>query len=326
MKKGKLVFLICLGMLMMGCNRTVSEHQEEDIQIHRFEQVLFKTEPQQLRQKLIEVKEEFNSPLLSVYPDDQQYMQMLSGYVADPVVKEIFRITDSCYPQLFWLEHQLTEAFEKMQQLHPVMQCNRVYSFVGCDFNYADRVVFDQGDLRISLDQYALQKMKSYNYFDTPQYILAQCDSSRILPDCMAAIARNYIVKPEGDNLTMLDYIIMEGKVQYFLSQVLPDVDEATRLRYSKEQLAWMEKGEEMVWAYFVQNRLLYESDYMRIHNFIDEAPKTNIFKDSAPRTVEYIGSHIIKAYMEKNKVGLAELFENANSQQILSQSGYRPK
>ena len=30
--------------------------------------------------------------------------------------------------------------------------------------------------------------------------------------------------------------------------------------------------------------------------------------------------------YIQKNKVDLAELFENANSQQILSQSGYRPK
>ncbi|MCQ2262469.1 MAG: DUF2268 domain-containing protein [Bacteroidales bacterium] len=317
------ILLICC---LVCCNHKSDKHQENDIQIKRFEQVLFKTDPQKLPQKLFEVKDDFDSPLISLYPDDPQYMQMLSGFVADPVVKDIFHITDSCFPELFWLEHQLTEAFEKMQELHPAMRCDKVFSFVGCDFNYATRVVYDEGDLRISLDQYALPHMQQYGFFQTPQYILAQCDSTRILPDCLATIARNYIVKPEGEQLSLLDYMVMEGKVQYFLSQVAPNIDETAKLRYTPEQLDWMEKNEEIVWAYFVQNRLLYETDYMRIHNFIDDAPKTNIFKDSAPRTIEYIGSRIVKAYMDKNKVSLSELFENANSQEILSQSGYRPR
>ncbi len=87
----------------------------------------------------------------------------------------------------------------------------------------------------------------------------------------------------------------------------------------------WMRENEGRIWAYFIQNELLYEKDYNRYHNFVDEAPKTNAFKDSSPRTTQYIGWQIVRKYMENSKSTLKDLFANTNSQEILTVSKYKP-
>ena len=96
-------------------------------------------------------------------------------------------------------------------------------------------------------------------------------------------------------------------------------------MRYSEEQMEWMRRNESNVWAYFIQNNLLYEKDFSRYHNFVDEAPKTNAFKDSAPRTPQYIGWQIVRKYMERTKCSMKELFANTDSQAILQASQYKP-
>ena len=120
--------------------------------------------------------------------------------------------------------------------------------------------------------------------------------------------------------------MISEGKVLYFLDKVLPDVDDNIKIRYSKEQMKWAEENEGNIWTYFIQNNLLYEKDLNRFHNFVDEAPKTNAFKDSAPRTTEFIGWQIVRKYMENNNCSMKELFANTDSQSILQASKYKPQ
>ena len=139
------------------------------------------------------------------------------------------------------------------------------------------------------------------------------------------AITKNIHAALYSDSGTMLDYMICEGKALYFLDQVLPNTPDAIKIRYNDEQLAWAKKNEQDIWNYFVSNQLLYETDFMRFHNFVDEAPKTNTFKDSAPRTTQYIGWQIVRRYMKKNHLSMNELFEETDSQKILRDSGYKP-
>ena len=64
----------------------------------------------------------------------------------------------------------------------------------------------------------------------------------------------------------------------------------------------------------------------MRFHNLIDDAPKTNAFRDSSPRTTDYIGWQIVSRYMKNSGISMQQLLEEADAQKILSQSNYRPK
>ena len=216
--------------------------------------------------------------------------------------------------------------FEGIVSLIEKSENDKIYTFVSGMFDYNMRVGCNSHELVISLDQYVLPYTKKYNYFNSPLFLVNQSRPEYLLTDCMTAIARQHIAIPQDREMSLLDYMVSEGKAIYFAQQTLGKVADSLLMRYTAEQMDWMQKNEEHVWSYFLQSKLLYETDYMRFHNFIDDAPKTNAFRDSSPRTTDYIGWHIVSQYVERTGVSLQELFEETDAQKILSQSNYRPK
>lgn len=313
--------MVCL----MSCNH--DDNSRNNVEIQRFEQVLFDTPTDQLPTQLRQFASNYTSPLLPIYPDDQLYLSQLSQFVADPTVRDIYDITVKQYPNLHWLEKELSAALAKAAKLDDEIDVDLFATYVSGLSDYEQRVAVDceSGSVRISLDHYAVGGMEKYAYFGLPIYIVERCDSAHLATDIMAAIARQYVAIPDENDVTMLDIMISEGKVLYFLDQVMPRTAAYIKMRYSEEQMEWMRHNESNVWAYFIQNNLLYEKDFSRYHNFVDEAPKTNAFKDSAPRTTHYIGWQIVRQYMEHSKCSIKELFANTDSQQILHTSQYKP-
>ena len=329
MKKIQNLFIYSLLAicLLAGCKGTNERHDDGDITIERFEQTLFDTPTDQLQQALRDFKTKLTSPLLNMYPDDQLFMSPLADFMSDSTVRDIYRISDRQYHSLHWLEKELTVALDKAKSLDDEIDYKWFATFISGNFDYAQRIIAarETKSVLINIDQYALGGMEKYSYFGLPMYIVEMSDSTYLASDIMAEIARQFIEVPDEQNITMLDLMISEGKVLYFLDQVMPKKDNRLKIRYSEEQMEWMKANESNVWAFFIQNNLLYEKDFSRYHNFVDDAPKTNAFKDSAPRTTHYIGWQIVRKYMENNKCSMKELFNNTDSQAILAASKYKP-
>lgn len=313
--------MVALLALLAACG-----HKTEPVKIHRFEQVLFDTPTASLQDELIKQRSLYSSPLLNVHPDDPDFMAMLTGFVEDPTMREIYRTTDSLYHDLRWLEASLGEAMSRAAALCPEVNYRRFYTLITADFeDYQSRVFCHGQDMAISIERYALGAFGKFQHFGVPAYLVNLCRSEYILPDCMAAAARAHIELPEGD-LTLLDYAIAEGKTLYFIQQTLPGTADSLLLRYTGQQLAWMEENVAQVWGWLIQNQALYSSDVSKMRNLIDDAPKTNAFGEgSAPRTVAYIGWQIVKKYMKKCNATMSELFKETDSRKVLEQSGWRP-
>ena len=119
MKKGinniqiQQIVLLALTLLVAGCS-----HQKSSNSIHfqRFEQELFETPFGQLQQHLVEVQPQYNTPLLNLQPQNPQFMEMLAGFVADPVVKDVYEITKKAFPSMEPYEEALAEPLEKMKK------------------------------------------------------------------------------------------------------------------------------------------------------------------------------------------------------------------
>ena len=321
----KKILLLIIPFILGAC--TGSHRDGNDLTILRYDRILFETPAQALPDSLRSFSKQFPSPLLANYPDDSYFLSSISGFVSDSVVRSIYTITNRKFHDLSNIEKELNKALRKAADIADEIKLNAIAAYVSAQFEYNSRVVVDResGTMLISLDQYALGEMEQYSYFGLPMFIVSLSDSIYIVPDALSELARQYISAPDENNTTMLDLMIMEGKVLYFLDQVLPKTDDCIKIRYSDEQMVWCRKNENMIWAYLIQHGLLYEKDFARYHNFIDEAPKTNAFKDSAPRTPFYIGWQIVREYMEQNKCSMSELFANTNSQAILQASKYRP-
>lgn len=320
-------FFIQLAVLALVATMSACRHtSDEAVQLHRFEKVLFDTPVEQLQGKLLSVGSEYGTELLNIRPENPEYMQMLAGFVQDPTMREVYRLVDSVFGDMQEESVALGKALAKAQELSPTLRYDKVFTFISGMFDYDMRVGCNSHELVISLDQYVLPYTQKYNYFNSPLFLVQQSRPQYLVADCMEAIGRQHIAIPQEGEMTLLDYMVAEGKAIYFAQQTLPDTPDSILMRYSKVQMEWMKKNESNVWSYLLQNKVLYDIDYMRFHNLIDDAPKTNAFRDSSPRTPYYIGWKIVSQYVSNTGASLDKLFEETDSQKILSQSNYRPK
>lgn len=294
------------------------------VPMYRFEELMFGTPPDALKQRLSQEAKNYQNTSLNVHPEDATYISQVADMAKDLTMREIYDTIESRYADLGWLQEELTEAIRKATTLDDSIHCNKIVTFASGMLDYTHRVTADDNSLLISIDQYVVPQFKKYAYFQLPSYIVALSTPQHIVPDAMAAIAREHIVLPQGD-MTLLDYMIAEGKVLYFLDRVLPKTADTLKIRYSKEQMQWAQHRTDKVWAYWIQNDLLFEKDYNAIFNFMEDAPKTNAFGDSAPRMTDYIGWQIVNQYASKTKCSLPDLFNNPNSREILKVSGWKP-
>lgn len=306
-----------LALIFSACANKTAE-----VKFNRLEPVLFTTPADRLAATLQARGNEFDTPLLNLDHANPQYMQMLAEFVADPMVRRIYQVSDSLYGDLGDVERQLGKALARAEKIFPEMHYDRFYTLVTADIDdYPNRVFCNQNELALSIDHYAVGCFPGA----VPAYIEHLSRREYIAPDCMAAMARAHIAMPEGE-MTLLDYAIAEGKTLYFLEQTMPSTDDTLRLRYSGEQLEWMKQNVANVWGWLLQNKMLYSKDLSQFHNLIDEAPKTNAFGEgSAPRTPYYIGWQIVRQYMKRTGASMQELFDETDSQKILSTSGWRP-
>ncbi|MBR1798384.1 MAG: hypothetical protein IJ761_00595 [Bacteroidales bacterium] len=288
--------------------------------------MLFKTDEANLHHALKQHRKEYDSRLLNVMPDDELYMQELYGFVSDEQMQDVYRLTDSMYHDLSWLEFDLGRALSILHEKDSSIAPKRFYTMVTGDYSNYDRRVFCyDDDVVISIDHYILPQLQRERNYGIPNYIVNLCRKEYIVSDCIAEIVRAHTSVDE-ENMTMLDYMIAEGKALYTTSVAIPDVEDTILFRYTLSQLKWMKESEGSVWAWFIQNNLLFSTDWFQFHNFVDDAPKTNSFGEgSAPRTTGYIGYKIVEAYMKNTKSSISDLLPEPDSRAILQKSSYRP-
>jgi len=100
-----------------------------------------------------------------------------------------------------------------------------------------------------------------------------------------------------------------------------------TIMGYSPKQLKWCEMNEASMWAWLIEHKLLFKTDYMTINKLTRDAPFTGYFSRESPgRAANWIGWQIIKNYMSRHRdVTLPDLMDSYDYREILNRSGYDP-
>ena len=94
--------------------------------------------------------------------------------------------------------------------------------------------------------------------------------------------------------------------------------------------MAWASANEEQVWRYFIEQELLYSTDGKLAPRFFLPAPFSKfqlelIDIESPGRIGRYMGWQIVRAFMDNNEIGLAEMLSLAG-EEIFKKSKYKPK
>ncbi len=331
-KSSCMLFLITMFLISNGCRNknqnkliiNLPADETVDIKIHRYEKVLMNIDADNIRNELKNYKSEY-ALFLDGNLDDTLNIIKLYNFISDPTLREIYNDLIKKYPHLNKLENDLSKAFTYFAHYFPTASIPKVYTYISY-LDYENRVIYLDSVMAIALDMYLGADYKMYPSVKIPRYISNRLDSNYIVNDCMKTIAQS-MIKFSPEDKSLLDNIIFLGKILYFADAMQPEINDALKIGYTKDQFEWCVQNEENIWAFFIKNNLLYNKDYYKIRQFFTEAPTTKGFKDAPPRFGEWLGWQIVKAYMNENKNNsIKALFDETDSQKILKISKYKPK
>ena len=295
----------------------------ESLNILRYEKALFSIPQDNFTDGLKKIAPDYKIFLGENYTSPQAIRQ-LSEFVANSQNQQVYAECLKQFPDLTGITGEFKEAFKIMQEKIPGYQIPQIYTYVsGFDFQYP--IKYADSALIIALDMYLGSDYSGYREIGIPVYIAGRLTAGHILTDCLKAMSLPLIQSSKSQ--VLLDAMIEEGKSLYFADVMLPKTDDLFKIGYTKEQMKWCADNENNLWSFLIENEMLYSSDAKSISIFMTDGPFTASFSQESPsRTGAWLGWQIVKSYMKNNDIALAALMANANSQEILEKSGYKPK
>jgi hypothetical protein len=327
-----LVMLIIVALMLFSCGRTSNRNLDIDtrnvsiqpVDIARYEQALFSINPGSMKAGLKKIAADF-PVFLNVDVDDTLNIYQLHQFVTEPVNRELYEMVMEKYPDLTEYEQGFSDAFKRFRYYFPEKELPEISTYVS-GLIYELPVQFFDNNMIIALDMYLGADHDIYRQYGIPLYRIARMNSDHIVKDGMYELYYNHFLELPGENV--LQRMIAKGKHLYFLDAMLPNTPDHIKIGYPAEKLEWCRSNESNIWAFMVQNELLFASDALTIRKFFTDGPFTSQFTGESPARIgEWVGWQIVRSYMNHNRqVTLQELTENDDAQMIFSKSRYRPE
>lgn len=298
--------------------------QEAKIVIKRYEKALFGLDKKHLRQGMASLYPDYAYFLGNQWQDTMNILR-ISNFLNDPNIKELYDLTIEKYPDISFLEKELTDAFNRFRQAYPDKSVPRVFTYVsGLDID--NPVYYSDTAMAIGLDIFLGKDVSAYPKAGIPKYKTDRFTTDHIIPQCMLAVSDNLVRIDEKSN-TLLDQMIIAGKALYFLDVTLPNVKDEFKIGYTTAQLEWSRNNESNIWAFIIEHQLLFSSDPQGVTKMMTDAPFTSGFAAESPgRLGAFMGWQIVRIYMkETDGITLKQLMEETDAQKILKVSKFKP-
>jgi gliding motility-associated lipoprotein GldB len=340
--KFKQIYLIfIIGVLLTACGRNKKIDVSNipiDVKIERFDHDFdgLHTKPMEQQaifmvQKYGDFYRDYTQQILEAGSiNDTAYFKTLRDVFKGRAYLDLKHDVDAVYPgDMTKQEAELTDAFRRIKYYYPKQKTPKVYAYFS---GFKAQTSVGDGYFGIGLDLFLGADSRFYPALTEvfPRYISRRFTPENITPRVVEGIAREDMF-PESDNdKTLLSKMIYSGKILYFMDQILPDVADSIKIGYTATQVKWCADFKPVIWGYFLEQNLLYETDDQKIQTYINEAPFTpqlGEHNQSAPKLGIWTGWQIVKEYMDRHpEVTMQQLMANQDAQKILNDSKYRPK
>jgi gliding motility-associated lipoprotein GldB len=331
-----------ISLLLSACGRSKKidvSNIPVDVKIERFDQEFdaMKTKPMApqaayLKKKYGDFYRHIVALLIqddNVNINDTAYFKLLRQVFAGQPYKDLKHDVDSVYPNVDMPQAELTDAFRHIKYYFPQKRLPKVYAYFS---GFEAQTVIGNDYFGLGLDLFLGGNSRFYPALTEayPHYLSRNFNAENITPRVVEGMAREDMFPENDSSKTLLSKMIYNGKIMYFMDQILPDEPDTIKIGYTGAQLKWCQQFESNVWAWFLEQNLLYETDYPKIQKYLTEAPFTPGLgekNESAPKLAVWTGWQIVRQYMGKHpEVTLPALMANTDAQKILNESNYRPK
>ncbi len=239
--------------------------------------------------------------------------------VKDPTVQIVF---SRCYRHAFdsTLIYEVKEVMRKYAEyFSPASVPVIVLTYSAFGYN----IIALPAYLAISLEKYIDDK-DIYDMAEINMYERVSMKTEYLPYDMLKGWILSDI---ESDTFsTLLDYMITNGKVLYFLDQIFGmNGNDHLKMGYSYEQLQWAEANKQKIWAFFVSNDLIFSRKYEHIVKYIQPAPFTaGLPRESPGRLAVWIGWLIVRSYCKNHECSPDRLIRVPPSV-VFAESGFKP-
>lgn len=334
-----LFFFICL--IAASCNNKKGpdvSHINLDIPLERFDKELNALDPSdmvtqtgELRKKYTWFYEDYMSQMLGAgSAGDPSYLDNLSEVLRNTDYHNLGTAAEEVFSDMTRQQKELNDAFKHVRYYYPDQKFPRLITFIS---GFAVQTPVGNDYIGIGLDMFLGRKGEQFYaalHQSIPQYISRRFTPENITPRVIEAFIREDMFPEKDADRSLLARMIYNGRIMYMMDAIMPQLPDSLKIGYTTEQLQWCRENEGGIWAYFIENELIFETDYMKIQKYLAEAPFTPGLgerSESAPKLGIWIGWQIVKKYMDQNAdVKLQDLMAEDDAQKILNGAKYKPK
>jgi len=341
-----LFVLILLSILWLECCKPADSADapdvsdiEVDFNLIRYDQALFQLDANNVDsgfEKLNTTYPEFTDLYFKKltnfhHPNKDSFMLVISNFLKDENIQKLQNNIEEKFSNFNSIEKDLKQACQYLKYYFPEREIPVFYT-LNSEFGYQSFIFEEQGrdGIGIGLDLF-LGEDFNYKSVDPrnpafSDYLVRTYNDEHIVKKTMEALVKDMIGEPAGKRF--LDIMINNGKKLFVLDKILPQTSDTVIIEYKKEDWEWVNENELEIWSFFLEKKMTYETNYLKINKYLNPSPNSPGMPAQAPgKTANFIGWKIVSAFMKRNpEVSLQELIDLKDSQQLLEKAKYKPK
>jgi len=286
-----------------------------ELKITRFDSIFF-TAPST---DLPKIKKEFAYLFPVAVPDSIWLAKM-----HNPDSRYLFDEVKKTFPNFKEEAKELGQLFRHVKYYFPKFRAPKVVTLIS-DIDYNNKVIYADSLLLVSLDMYLGKEHNVYQNF--PKYVKNSYSKEYLPVDVAKKIALKSVAKQK--TRTFIERCVQRGKLLYVAKAFIPSVPDSLLLDYSSKKMAWANTNQEFVWRYFIDKKMLFNTDKNLYNRFLAEAPFSKFYleidRESPGRIGAFIGYKIVTSFMKNNSKNLTEMLQTPNDI-LFKQSKYKPR
>lgn len=319
------VLMICVVLLNScgseNCRATV-EPLPIQLTVERLETPLFKAKTAEEVERFLNQNPDFALFFLHAdqYPTSAILAERMYNLIQNPSIDTLYQESIKAFDRFDETITMLESGLGRLKVYYPQTPSPVVQTAVTGMYN--DLFISNE-HIMIGMD-FFIGADASYKPQQIPNYILQRYTTDHLAATILQFISSQYIDKSSGESLLaeMIDY----GKSYHLLSKILPCTSGDILIGYTEEEWQDVFENDAIIWANFVQNEWLYETDHTVKQRFIGERPNVYEIGDKCPgRVGRWLGWQIVEAYAEKTNASIQAIMAEKDANKIFSQSGYKP-
>jgi hypothetical protein len=258
------------------------------------------------------------------YPDDSVFIDEMFKRFTHPGIKKLLAETKRVFGDGSGLISEFNQAFANLKYYYPEFvppKIKTVISGLDTDLYVTDSLIVVGLDFFLGAD--ANFRPKTYDY------LMRRYDPQDIVPSCLLIYGiSNRFNRTDVKDRTILADMVAYGKSFYFTKRMVPCTPDSLLIWYTEEEIEGARKNENLIWARFVEDKILFSTNVIDKKNYLGDRPVTIQVGEKCPgRIGQWVGWQIVNEYMEAHpEKSLPELMGMENAQALFKNSKYKPQ